>query len=71
MYIFTVVHACLRQVLETLRDDDGQDMIEYALLASLLSIVAMLILLALGPYVQGEYLRIAAAMQCALGAHSC
>jgi Flp pilus assembly pilin Flp len=46
-------------------------MIEYALLASLLSIVAMLILLALGPYVQGEYLRIAAAMQCALGAHSC
>jgi pilus assembly protein Flp/PilA len=32
------------------RDEDGQDMIEYALLAALISIVAIAIILLVGPY---------------------
>jgi Flp pilus assembly pilin Flp len=32
--------------------DEGQDMVEYALLAALISIVAIAIILLLGPYLQ-------------------
>jgi Flp pilus assembly pilin Flp len=42
----------LRQWLANVfaRDEDGQDMIEYALLAALISIVAIAIILLVGPY---------------------
>ncbi len=41
----------LREMVENLlrRDEEGQDMIEYALLAALISIVAIAIILLVGP----------------------
>jgi Flp pilus assembly pilin Flp len=38
-----------------IREDDGQDMIEYALLASFISIVAIVALRAIGPLVNTIY----------------
>ena len=37
------------------REEDGQGMIEYALLAALLSIAAIAIILALGPQISGVF----------------
>jgi len=45
-----------------LREDDGQDMIEYALLASFISIVAILALRAIGPLVNTIYQNIQASL---------
>jgi Flp pilus assembly pilin Flp len=46
----------LRKVLESLLErferEEGQDMIEYALLAALISIVAIAIILLVGPYLK-------------------
>ena len=41
-----LVHRALR------REEDGQDMIEYALLAALISIVAIAIIVLIGPYLK-------------------
>jgi pilus assembly protein Flp/PilA len=35
--------------------EEGQDMVEYALLAALISIVAIAIILLLGPYIQNLF----------------
>ncbi len=40
------------------REDDGQDMIEYALLAGFISIVAILALQAIGPLVNAVYVGV-------------
>jgi Flp pilus assembly pilin Flp len=45
-----------------IREDDGQDMIEYALLASFISIVAIVALRAIGPLVNTIYQNIQAAL---------
>jgi pilus assembly protein Flp/PilA len=47
----------IRQWLEELftRDEEGQDMIEYALLAALISIVAIGIILLVGPYLKNLF----------------
>jgi pilus assembly protein Flp/PilA len=37
------------------RDEDGQDMIEYALLAALISIVAIAIIVLIGPYLKNLF----------------
>jgi Flp pilus assembly pilin Flp len=43
----------LRQMVETLLNrEEGQDMVEYALLAALISIVAIAIIILLGPYLK-------------------
>jgi pilus assembly protein Flp/PilA len=43
----------LRDLIETLTSrEEGQDMIEYALLAALISIVAIAIIILLGPYLK-------------------
>jgi Flp pilus assembly pilin Flp len=46
----------LRKVLESLLErferEEGQDMIEYALLAALISIVAIAIIVLIGPYLK-------------------
>ena len=47
---FSRVLATLAQWLN--RDEDGQDMVEYALLAALISIVAIAIIILVGPYLQ-------------------
>lgn len=44
------------------RDEDGQDMIEYALLASFISIVAIVAIRAIGPLVNTIYQNIQAAL---------
>ena len=41
-----------------LGDDDGQDLIEYALLAGLISVVAVLALMGLGHKLAGSYQKI-------------
>lgn len=47
------------------REEDGQDMVEYALLAAFISIVAILALQAIGPRVNGIYERIRDALPAA------
>jgi pilus assembly protein Flp/PilA len=61
MLQFVVMQAGrLRDVLSTLSlDERGQDMIEYALLAALISIVAVIVILALGPFIQNAYQDVA------------
>jgi pilus assembly protein Flp/PilA len=50
-------HVKFQQWLENLfkRDEEGQDMIEYALLAALISIVAIGIILLVGPYLKNLF----------------
>jgi len=45
-----------------IRDEKGQDMVEYALLASFISIVAIATLRLIGPLVDGIYQDIEAAL---------
>jgi pilus assembly protein Flp/PilA len=45
-----------------LRNEEGQDMIEYALLASFISIVAIVAIRAIGPLVNTIYENIQAAL---------
>jgi pilus assembly protein Flp/PilA len=53
----------LRDLAATLsRDEEGQDMIEYALLAALISIVAIVMILAIGPYIQNTFQDVANAL---------
>lgn len=48
--------ACMLSKLTRLyRDEEGQDMIEYALLAAFISIVAIVAIKAIGPLVLGIY----------------
>ena len=44
------------------REDDGQDMVEYALLASFISIVAIIAIRAIGPLVRTIYENIQGAL---------
>ena len=44
------------------RREEGQDMIEYALLAALISIVAIVMILAIGPYIQNTFSDVANAL---------
>ena len=41
-----------------IRDDEGQDMVEYGLLAALISIAAVLVVQAIGPLVSDLYVRV-------------
>ena len=46
----------LRELIARLTDrEEGQDMVEYALLAALISIVAIAIIILLGPYIQNLF----------------
>jgi pilus assembly protein Flp/PilA len=49
-------HAWLRSMVRHLVErEEGQDMIEYALLAALISIVAIAIILLVGPYLDNLF----------------
>jgi len=48
--------------LRFIRDEEGQDMIEYALLASFISIVAIVAIKAIGPLVLAIYNAIVGAL---------
>lgn len=52
----------MKTLINTLRNDDGQDMVEYALLASFISIVAIVALRAIGPLVNTIYQNIQTAL---------
>jgi len=52
----------LRKINSVIRKEDGNDMIEYALLAAFISIVAIVALQAIGPLVNGIYQDIQAAL---------
>jgi len=45
-----------------IREEDGNDMVEYALLASFISIVAIAALKAIGPLVNAIYVKVQAAL---------
>jgi Flp pilus assembly pilin Flp len=51
-----------RKFTTVIRKEDGNDMIEYALLAAFISIVAIVALQAIGPLVLGIYQNIQAAL---------
>jgi Flp pilus assembly pilin Flp len=48
----------MRNLRRFYRDETGQDMVEYALLASFISIVAIAMLKAIGPLVLTIYTRV-------------
>ncbi len=52
----------MRFFSKLIRDESGQDMVEYALLASFISIVAIVALRAIGPLVNTIYTNIQAAL---------
>ncbi len=56
----------LQAILETLtarlEREEGQDMIEYALLAALISIVAIAVILLLGPYIKNLFQDVVSAL---------
>jgi Flp pilus assembly pilin Flp len=54
--------SAMNMFLHILRDDKGQDMVEYALLASFISIVAIVALRAIGPLVRTIFENIQAAL---------
>lgn len=48
----------MKHLTNFLRDDSGQDMVEYALLGAFISIVAIAALQAIGPLVSAVYTKI-------------
>jgi pilus assembly protein Flp/PilA len=51
--LMTTAQLKLRELVERLTNkEEGQDMVEYALLAALISIVAIAIIVLIGPYLQ-------------------
>lgn len=52
----------LKRLLNLFRDEEGQDMIEYALLASMIAIVVIAVLLLLGPKLVAVFQTIANAL---------
>ena len=63
MTSLATVQMWFRDALAKLtRDEEGQDMIEYALLAALISIVAIVMILLIGPYIQNTFKDVANAL---------
>lgn len=52
----------MRYLRSFLRDEQGQDMVEYALLAAFISIVAIVTIRAIGPLVNTIYTNVQAAL---------
>lgn len=52
----------MRNLRLFIRDEQGQDMVEYSLLAAFISIVAIAALRLIGPLVNGIYVRIQGAL---------
>lgn len=48
----------MNYLMRFLREEDGQDMVEYGLLAAFISIVAILALQAIGPLVNAVYVNV-------------
>ena len=52
----------MKHLIRFWREDSGQDMVEYGLLAAFISIVAIAALRAIGPLVNAVFVRIQAAL---------
>jgi len=52
----------MRFIWKLIREEDGQDMVEYALLAAFISIVAILTIRNIGPLINAIYVRVQAAL---------
>lgn len=52
----------MKHLIRFLREDSGQDMVEYGLLAAFISIVAIAALRAIGPLVNTIYQNVQAAL---------
>jgi pilus assembly protein Flp/PilA len=52
----------MKFVSRLIREESGQDMVEYALLAAFISIVAILTIRNIGPLVNAIYVRVQAAL---------
>jgi Flp pilus assembly pilin Flp len=61
-WIPTLISQEVRMLRKLIRDEKGQDMVEYALLASFISIVAIATLRLIGPLIDGIYQDIEAAL---------
>jgi Flp pilus assembly pilin Flp len=48
----------MSRIKQLLRDETGQDMVEYGLLAALISIAALLVVKAIGPLVAALYEKV-------------
>jgi Flp pilus assembly pilin Flp len=48
----------MKKFAEVLRKDEGQDIVEYGLLASLISISAVLVIMSIGPLVTPLYEKV-------------
>ena len=48
----------MQSIMRFIHEDDGQDMVEYALLAAFISIVAIVVIKAIGPLVNTIYTNI-------------
>ena len=48
----------MHDIVRFIHDDEGQDMVEYALLAAFISIVAIVVIKAIGPLVNSIYTNI-------------
>lgn len=48
----------MRYIARFIREDEGQDMVEYALLAAFISIVAIVVIRAIGPLVNTIYTNV-------------
>jgi Flp pilus assembly pilin Flp len=52
----------MQSIVRFIHEDDGQDMVEYALLAAFISIVAIVVIKAIGPLVNTIYDNIKSAL---------
>ena len=52
----------MHYIARFVREDEGQDMVEYALLAAFISIVAIVVIKAIGPLVNTIYENVKAAL---------
>ena len=52
----------MQSIMRFIHEDDGQDMVEYALLAAFISIVAIVVIKAIGPLVNTIYDNIKTAL---------
>jgi Flp pilus assembly pilin Flp len=55
--------AFMKTLKHLLRDESGQDMVEYAVLAAFISIVAIATIRTIGPLIAAIYQNVAAALQ--------
>jgi pilus assembly protein Flp/PilA len=56
------LNEALASFAERMEQEEGQDMIEYALLAALISIVAIAVIILVGPYISNLFQDVVSAL---------